>query len=276
MMLLALLPLFLAGFYPLARAWWDNRDTTLLHALNWVITAWVAWMFSLVFADADSGGTRLEPSRYLALCLTGCAAIAVLGARRPHVVAWNFVVLGLLAVMLLPLIEGLVARVASLDAVRTFFLGSTLAVGILNYLPTRLALAAVLLGLGCGTHMALLITPAAFPAGFPATWIAYLAVALVPWIALASWLRQPPAPHELDRLWLAFRNRYGLLWAQRVREQFNRSALNAGWPFYLAWAGLRRLVISGPDDVKPEELLNTLHALLKRFGPEGAAPPPPT
>jgi hypothetical protein len=275
-MVLALLPLFLAGLYPLARAWWANRDTTLLHALNWAITAWVAWMFALIFTEGDSGATRLDPARYLALCLTGCAGIAVLGARRPHVVAWNFVVLGLLAVMLLPLIEGLVARVASLDALRTFFLGSTLAVGFLNYLPTRLGLPAVLLALGCGAHMVVLIAPRALPAGFPASFVAYLAVALVPWLALASWLRQPPAPHEFDRMWLAFRNRYGLLWAQRVREQFNRSALNAGWPFYLAWSGLRRLVISGPDDVKPEELLNTLHALLKRFGPDSPEPPPVT
>jgi hypothetical protein len=244
-MLLALLPLFVAGLYPLARAWWANRDTTLLHALNWTITAWVAWMFSLIFAEADGVATRLEPGRYLALCLTGCAGIAVLGARRPHVVAWNFVVLGLLAVMLLPLAEGLVARVASLDALRTFFLGSTLAVGILNYLPTRLALAALLLGLGCSAHLILLVAPATVPVGFPAGFVAYLAVALVPWVALASWLRQPPAPHEFDRLWLAFRNRYGLL-------------------------------SSGPDNVKPDELLNTLHALLKRFGPEGPEPPPST
>lgn len=265
-MLLALLPLFLAGIYPLARAWWANRETTLLQALNWTITAWVAWMFSLIFAEAE-GATRLEPARFLALCLTGCAGIAVLGARRPHVGPWNFVVLGLLAVMVLPLVEGLIAGVASLDALRTLFLGSTLAIGILNYLPTRLVPAAGLLALACGGHIVLLVAPASVPAGFPAAFVSYLAVALCPWAAWASWLRQPLPPHEFDRLWLAFRNRYGLLWGQRVREQFNRSALNAGWPYYLAWAGLRRLVISGPDEVKPEELLNTLDALLKRFGP---------
>jgi hypothetical protein len=39
--------------------------------------------------------------RYLALCLTGCVGVAVLGARRPGVGAWDFVLLGLLAVLLL-------------------------------------------------------------------------------------------------------------------------------------------------------------------------------
>ena len=83
--------------------------------------------------------------RYCALCMTGCAGIAVLGARRPHVFAWNFVVLGLFAVMVLPLIETQIIGTHPVDTLRILFMGGTIAVGILNYLPTRSAPAAFLL-----------------------------------------------------------------------------------------------------------------------------------
>src|SRR6516225_8638116 len=94
-----------SGAYPLAIAWRANRATTLRHALVWACAAGVAWVLAFFLADYYSdNAARL--ARYVALCLTSCAAVAVLGARRPGVTAWNFVVLGLLAVHLLPVAEG--------------------------------------------------------------------------------------------------------------------------------------------------------------------------
>jgi hypothetical protein len=266
-MVVVLLIVFLSGFYPLIRAWWANRHTSLFQALNWALTAWLAWVFTLLLADTDGTAARVDPARYLALCLTGCAAVAVLGARRPHVGAWNFVVLGLLAVMVLPLVEGLLAGVPSLDLLRMFFLGATLTVGFLNYLPTRLAPAVLLATLGCSGEMGLLAAPDMFARQSAVSMLAPLLLGFSPWVGWISWKRQTPAEHEIDRLWLDFRNRYGLFWGQRLREQFNAAALNGGWPVYLAWLGLRRLVVSGPQTVKPEEILATMRALLKRFLP---------
>ena len=98
--------------------------------------------------------------RYLALCLTASAGVAVLGARRPGVGPWNFVLLGLLAVMLLPLAEGYLAHGAwHLEGPRTLFLAATLAVIVLNYLPTRLGPAALLVGVGAAVHLLLLGGP---------------------------------------------------------------------------------------------------------------------
>src|SRR5439155_7670139 len=153
------LALFLIGFYPLLRAWWANRQTSLFQALNWVLAAWLAWILTVLFSDPSGAARPLDPTRYLALCLTGCAGVAVLGARRPHVGAWNFVVLGLLAVMLLPLLETVIAGAPSLDLLRVLFLSATLAVGVLNYLPTRLAPAVVLVALGCAGETVLLVAP---------------------------------------------------------------------------------------------------------------------
>jgi hypothetical protein len=255
--------LFLSAVYPLWLAWLGNGRTTLLQAVNWAAAAWVAWLGVVAFTAAGEPAANADTVRYLALCLTGCAAVAVLGARRPGVGAWNFVVLGLLAVMLLPVAQGLLLGGKPLDTLRLLFVAATLAVGVLNYLPTRLAPGALLLAAGCGWE--LLSLAGAAPGALSLGW---LCVALAPWAGLVGWRGGRPPRSEFDRVWLEFRNRFGLVWGQRVREQFNRAAANAGWPVTLYWQGLLLAVGAGPPEpVTQEEIVATLRALLKRFGP---------
>src|SRR4051794_13551094 len=106
--------LIAAAGAPLGRAWWANRTTALAHALGWAIAAWCAWLAAVTVETA--------PSQYLALVLTACAGIAVLGARRPGVGAWNGVIAGLLAVLLLPLAQGAFTSSEPIDAIRKLFL----------------------------------------------------------------------------------------------------------------------------------------------------------
>ena len=81
-----------------------------------------------------------------------------------------------------------------------------------------------------------------------------------------GWLFRPRPPSEFDKLWRNFRNRYGLVWAARVREQFNRAAANAGWPVHLYWQGLHvRQGESMPAAATQDEIVKMLQALLKRF-----------
>jgi hypothetical protein len=259
----------LTGAYPLWVAWRANRRTTLVQAIQWGMVAWAAWGAAL--GAALWPGPLATTTRYVALSLTGCAGVAVLGARRPGVTAWNFVVAGLLAVLLLPLLEG----VDDLSPVRAFFLGATVAVGLLNYLPTRLAPAGVLLGIGCTTEFLTLVwsdPESALPAELATAGRFLLAVS--PWVALARFRQRGGARSEFDRIWLDFRDRYGLVWGQRLREQFNNAAAHAGWPVELRWRGLRRpetpdsaasAMLSVEDQ---KEMVATLRALLKRFGPE--------
>jgi hypothetical protein len=245
--------LLLTGAYPLGRAWLANRRTSLIHALSWAALAWLAWggvLFAIVY-----GVGELIAARYGALCLTGCAGVAVLGARRPGVGAWNFVALGLLVVLLLPLAEGF-GRL-SFTPPRLLFLAATLAVGFLNYLPTRLAPAALLAATGCGIELGSL-------AGLwdgQIVGVGRLALAAAPWAAwLMVQIRTQPTS-EFDRTWLRFRDGFGGLWAQRMREQFNRAAANAGLIGRLGWGGLH-----AAPGAEGEQLLAILRALLKRFG----------
>jgi hypothetical protein len=255
--------LLLTGTYPLWRAWRANRATTLRQAVVWAGLAWAAWVLSAAtraaFPNEDAGLWR-----YLPPCVTGCAAVAVLGARRPGVRAWNFVVLGLLAVLLRPVFQGL-GELREIDLASLIVLATALAVGLINYLPTPLAAAAVPAAAVCAAEVAGLL--GAFGGSWQPVEVAALALlAAAPWAGLAA-LRRRGGGTDFDRSWRDFRDRYGLVWGLRVCDQFNRAARHAGWPASLRWGGLRTPPGAAPDLKGPTA---GLHALLKRFGPEEA------
>jgi hypothetical protein len=249
--------LILAGAMPIGRALWVNRRTSLSHALVWTLITWLSWGFAFI-------SDWFTADRYCALCLTGCAGVAVLGARRPHVFAWNFVVAGLFAVMVLPIIETHVIGTRSLDGLRVFFLAATIAVGIVNYLPTRLAPAAFLLAIVCAGEITSLVGPSWLLEPYPV--IFDVLVTAVPWIAWISVRRHDAAYSAFDRLWLSFRDRWGLVWSQRVREQFNNAAEHSGWPIKLMWHGLvQEKETPALEPAEEAKMMETLRATLQRF-----------
>ena len=252
-----LLPLIVVGLYPWLRAWIAVRKTSLNHALAWACSAWV--VCGLMLSDPDAG----VPYRYLALCLIACAGVAVLGARRPHVGAWNFVVAGLLAVMALPLLENLVLGDRPIGPVRVIFLSTTLIVVLGNYLPTCFWPAALLAGVGCAGEMGAVLSgqdmPEAVKLGSP------LAIALVPWVGWACWVLRRRATGELERRWQDFRDLFGVMWSVRVREQFNHAAEHAGWPVLLTWKGIAPRNAGSLAHLLEMEMLAVFHAVIKRF-----------
>lgn len=255
--------LYWTGAIPWLQAWRAQRQTSLIHAIRWAMLAWIAWGMvatAPLLTTAPAG----RPWRYLALCLTGCAAVAVLGARRPGVGPWNFVVLGLLAVLLTFWAEGLLAGSdVRLGELRLLFLVATVGVGVANYLPTRLGPAALLVGMASGLEITAWIVPNALPQLLPE-----LLLALTPWTAWAALRWRQAAAQQVDVLWRAFRDTYGLVWGLRVREQFENAVRHAGLPVELTWSGLRAV---SPAALSPDVLHSsaaTLQALLRRFGPE--------
>jgi hypothetical protein len=230
-----------------------------LHALVWTGAAWLGWGFVFASGWLQPDGYPITAS-YLALALTGCAGMAVLGARRPGVTAWNFVVAGLLIVLHLPLAEGW--GEPRFGLLRTAFFAAMLLIIPFNYLPTRFGFAALVLAAGSGLDLTALVGHTGMSS---ATWLdsllvwGRLLVAGSPWAAWAM-AKMPRRSHsEFEQIWLGFRDRFGLTWALRVREQFNRAAANAGWTARLGWSEL-----GGEAD---GEMTSTLRALLRRFGP---------
>jgi hypothetical protein len=258
--------ILLAGAYPLWRAWRTNWITSLLHSVAWASFAWLAWVAVLFVPE----GSALRDLRYVALSLTGCAGVAVLGARRPGVSPWNFVVLALLALDLLPMAEGaFTGRDLEPGALRMTCLVGTVLVGVVNYLPTRFYTAAMAALAGSLGTLAILLRPAG--AGYPGIPVALLAhgcIALTPWLALFARQRKLSAPFaESDRLWLDFRDRFGFVWSKRLCEQFNNAARHARWPVRLSWYGMELMTSGEPLSADKEaEIVNALRALTKRFG----------
>jgi hypothetical protein len=158
-----------------------------------------------------------------------------------------------------------------LDLLRTSplliaFLTITLVIAVGNYLPTRLAPAAVLAAVALTPDLLCIVGP-----GKSSDELATMAragrglMALVPWLAYYCGSKGQDGTCPLDARWRRFRDSYGFVWAQRLRDQFNRSAVNAGWPIRLHWTGFRDLSgqpISGTDR---EEAMRTLLSLLRRF-----------
>ena len=233
--------ILLLGFYPLFVAWRSSAGSTIRHALAWAIVAWAGWC---VAASPEW--------RYIALCVTACAGIAVLGARRPGAGAWHFVVAGLLLTLLLPILMGL--GELRLQREQVWFLGAVLLVSLGNYLPTRYFLPTALLMTWCALQVAV-VSGARTP--LPAEPLLLLAV---PW---TSWLVRPPARlSPIDRAWWLFRHRFGFLWSERMRDQFNRAAQNAN-----LGATLGRTGLVGPllDKTASKRAKSLLRALLGRF-----------
>jgi hypothetical protein len=246
----------LAGFLPLWRLWQTARGTTLTAAVAWANAAWLAWIGAFLIPEGQGLPADIS-GRYVALALTGCAGVAVLGARRPGAGPWNFVVLALLALDLIPLARTL-AGISSLngDGLLLSCLAGTITVGALNYLPTRAALSALAVLAGSALTMGDLL----FPGKLPGVRAGELCIALAPWLALiGSWIGEQ-AGSPADREWRRFRDLFGFVWAERVREQFNRSTEHARSPMRLHWGGLASL-----EPQQQGEALKTLEALTKRF-----------
>jgi hypothetical protein len=182
--------------------------------------------------------------------------------------AWNFVVAGLLAVTLLPLGQRAIAGATfALQGLEMLLLAGVLAVGVINYLPTRLGPAALLVGLASGLQLWALSVSDRPPEKWEA--LSRMLLGAGPWLGYAAF-RRYPAASLFDRTWLQFRDRFGLLWGQRVRDQFNRSAAHAGAHVYLSWRGLRRQAAAMRPQAEEMSLLEIFDSLTKRFGKASA------
>ena len=139
--------------------------------------------------------------------------------------------------------------------------------GVTNYLFTRYAGSALLVGAGLAVEFAGLAGTS-----WPASRRAVL-WSLGPFLGALGILRadresrsRPPDGGGLPGLWLWFRDHWGVVWALRVRERFHRAAEAASWPIRLSWTGVTD-VSGGPPGPIPTEAVRTLEGLLRRFAP---------
>jgi hypothetical protein len=209
---------------------------------------------------------------YLGTLAALARLVSVLNARNPGAGPWAGLMGLLVLVFLIPWLEGtgLARAPGALARLRlvapwSIFFGLLVVAGVTNYLPTRFGLAAAWLGLGFAVEGLALMSTHLGPWWRAALW------PVMPW-ALATavtaadlrvWVR-PPTASRLEAVWLWFRDHWGVVWALRVRDRFNRSAEASGWTLRLAWGGVAE--IGGPGIVpSPDESEAMLIGLLRRF-----------
>jgi hypothetical protein len=142
-----------------------------------------------------------------------------------------------------------------------------LVMGSGNYVGTRYTLAALLYASAIG----LIVLPSTVPGR--TDWqsvlrtIGTLLFAGGLLSAFLSARRKPPDVPDYDRIWLAFRDAYGVVWAKRVLERVNWSAREEKWAAELTFTGLAWKADPTEDERRKtiERLNHTFEWLLKRF-----------
>src|SRR5262249_47983070 len=234
---------------PWHRAWRSTRGTALRPALIWVALALVLSVMAQFAALGEPMGTgRPWAGRltYLAVLATLAALVSVLNARAPGGTVWAGLMVLLVVVLLIPWLEGpwRLRRAQGLaqlqlDAPWSIFYGLLVLIGLTNSLPTRFGAAAGWLALGFVLEY-LGLTRGDWPAErrallwSSASWT--LAACL--WTARFRAGRAPAARARLERLWFWFRDLWGVVWALRIQERFNRTAELKAWPVRLGWFGM--------------------------------------
>jgi hypothetical protein len=257
-------------------AWRGASGTALRPALLWAALALVlsasaqAIAVTEPFADGRPLTGRLT---YIAVLALLAALISVLNARTPGERVWALLMALLILVFLIPWLEGSgrmrrVSGLASLyiDSPWTLFYGTLAVVGVTNYLPTKFGWAAACLGAVFILEY-LGLTRVDWPPELRALlweWVSWT-VALSAWVA--RWIAsRTPNSQGFERLWFWFRDHWGVVWALRTQERFNRSAELARWPVRLSWFGL---VASGASQERSRvddlAAAATFRGLIRRF-----------
>ncbi|HYO23615.1 MAG TPA: hypothetical protein VEQ85_01570, partial [Lacipirellulaceae bacterium] len=198
---------------------------------------------------------------------------AVLGAKRPQDRAWQWVVLSLWIVLLVPAGQALDAQGRGEFTTALPWSGllrGLIARGPVNYLATRCAVAHVACAFG---QYALLAAPLGSSWTPPpvAAVGALLLAAVLPTLPRRA---GGPAPDEgplgaFTGRWLAFRDGWGAFWALRVLNRVNETAALSRWPVRLQWTGFTPVGPGGASlPLEPSvaaHLEQTLDTLLRRF-----------
>ena len=217
-------------FAPLARAWKSARGMALRPAIVW---SWIAWTLAMI-AQAAAWTESVESGRpwsghwtYLAALATLATLLTVFNARKPGGGAWAILMAVLVLVLLIPWLEATgLARASSpwdrlrLEAPWTWFFGLLAFAATTNYLPTRHGFAAIvslagfaLIGWGMTSiDRSEQMRETAWTLGL---WTFAVAVLIVD----ERSRHKVEAKNDLDRAWLWFRDRWGVVWGLRVLER---------------------------------------------------------
>ena len=262
---------------PWRAAWRGASGTALRPALIWVALGLLLSCCAQLVALTEPLSTGRPISgrlTYVSVLAILAALVSVLNARRPGERVWAGLMVLLVVVFMIPWLEeaGRMRRpqgvvLVHLESPWTLFYGLLVVVGVTNYLPTRFGMAAACLGFALILEF-IGLTRVDWSLDRRAVvweWVAWT-IGLTFWTARWS-ARRTPSASGFDRIWLWFRDHWGVVWALRNQERFNRTAELAGWPVRLSWYGLEPVdgVEKGSELPVPIDAEPAFRGLLRRF-----------
>jgi hypothetical protein len=215
--------------------------------------------------------------RYVAAAMTFCPLMGVLGAKRPQDRGWQWVVLSLWVILLVPAMQAVAARSGhrlELYGAWRLLLTALIGMGLLNYLPTRFALAALLFAIGQALLFGpYLVTIESSGDGWRIAGLALiLATAATAFVTasrgipVTSDVGESSSIARFNARWFAFRDGWGAFWGLRVQQRMNQTAELSGWPVRLEWWD--GFVPRSDEAINPQlaaHIQQTLDSLLRRF-----------
>lgn len=270
----------------LGRALLASRGTTLVAPLGWTALG-AAMLLAVKGAVLVSGTTSGDVAKweFLAYSATFCPAIAILGAKRPQNRAWQFIVLAMWFTVAWPAIQSLVVRpgeVLELHPLWNWFCAILVLLWIGIQAATRFFWIALCFALGqlllLAPHLpfALPLVDAASLDGLGLTFLALAAIqgALYP-LLTPGWKSNVQPVHGWNRVWLDFRDYFGLIWWRPVIDRVNAAAKTVRADVYLDWHGFCSPPVDSsaaehqpPQPASEEEIAKidpALRNLLRRF-----------
>jgi hypothetical protein len=256
--------------------WRWLRGTTLIAPALWSLLVFVLLPLAAYAMHGAGGGPMFsgaEGIRFIVAMATFCPAMAVLGAKRPQDVAWQFIVASLWLVLCLPGVRAALladGSPASLHTATSWFLLLLWGVSAMNYLPTRFAIPGLLVAIG---QLALTFEYLPLASIWPdVPWLKHSAIPLGTVLLMVAVLMvctarldRRPADRPLDRLWIDFRNSFGAVWGLRCQQRINQSAEMYGWPVRLEWNGFATIGTDPINDELEHAIGNHFKNLLRRF-----------
>jgi hypothetical protein len=265
----------------MAAAIYRTRGTTLAAPAAWAVAAAVCLALveaTIAWSGLPNSAPASSLARYAAAVGTCCPIMAVLGAKRPQDRGWQWVVATLWAVLLVPAGQAWASRggVFELSGMWRIMLAGLIALGPLNYLPTRHAASALLFAGG----QLLFFTERLFAA--PLTMPSHRLIGLAMMLSAAMLAARPrrwsavvDASDEsqllrFTRRWRSFRDGWGAWWGLRILHRVNEAASLSQWPVRLEWRGFVSNIASDAaarpiDEALLAHIEQTFDSLLRRF-----------
>jgi len=267
------------------------RGTTAVPAAGWAAAA--ALVFGLEMGCRAAGllddQAAAAALRLVAVALSLCPTMALLGAKRPQHGVWQFIVGSLAFMLAMPAVSATLVRPGTMPdvhALQRWFMPLLVGVGWMNFAATRHGPAAAVVASG----QMLLVRPFlpfvaetvsggsitdVVGAVLMATGAVLAAVQSAAWPVVPrsaangrrSRVDLPTAGDPLAAIggpFLALRETLGAAWTLRIAERFNAVAETRGWPCRLRFTGLE--VGGDPhDDSWHRDAIRGGRALLLRF-----------